>query len=282
MFVLKIGGAAGLDHEALCQDIAALWRSGAQLVIVHGGSADTDVLAQQLNHAPRTIVTPSGHHSRYTDRQTLEIFAMATARLNRLLVERLQQLDVPAFGMSGVDGRLLQARRKATLRSVEDGRVRIIRDDWTGSVTGVNKALLRTLLTAGYLPIIAPLAISDGGEMVNVDGDRAAAAIAGALQAETLVLLSNVAGLMRNFPDPTTVVAQLSQAELAAAGEWAQGRMKKKLMGAQEALSAGVGTVVIGDGRRATPLQDALAGHGTTISAAGVQQPALAAVEAHA
>ena len=282
MFVLKIGGAAGLDHEALCQDIAAVWRSGGQLVIVHGGSADTDALAQQLGHTPRTIVTPSGHVSRYTDRQTLEIFAMATARLNRLLVERLQQLGVPAFGLSGVDGRVLQARRKAMLRSVEDGRVRIIRDDWTGSVTGVNEPLLNTLLTTGYVPVIAPLAISDQGEMVNVDGDRAAAAIAGALQAETLILLSNVAGLMRNFPDPTTMVARLSQTELDAAAEWAQGRMKKKLMGAQEALSAGVSTVVIGDGRRPTPLQDALAGHGTTISATSVLLPTFAATEAHA
>ncbi len=265
MLVVKIGGAAGIDHAALCEDIYQLWSERIPMVIVHGGSADTDALAVQLNHPQRTLVTPSGHVSRYTDRQTLEIFAMATARINRLLVERLQGLGVDAVGLSGIDGRLLEARRKPAQRSVEHGRVRLVRDDWTGTVTNVNSRLLRLLVDAGHLPIIAPLAISTEGEMLNVDGDRAAAALAGALQADTLLLLSNVAGLLRHFPDEHSLVRHLDQSELSAAAEWAQGRMKKKLMGAGEALAAGVTTTIIGDARRQQPIRDALNGYGTTI-----------------
>jgi [amino group carrier protein]-L-2-aminoadipate 6-kinase len=272
MIVIKIGGAAGVSHEGLCRDIQQLLYAGERMVIVHGGSAETDALAERLDHPPRFITTPSGHVSRYTNRQTLEIFVMATARINRALVERLQGLGVNAIGLSGIDGRLMKARRKDAIRSVENGRVRLIRDDWTGSVTNVNVALLRTLIDSGYLPVIAPLAISERGEMLNVDGDRAAAAIAGALHADTLLLLSNVAGLMRHFPDESSLVTHMSHHELESAMAWAQGRMKKKILGAEEALSRGVRTVIIGDGRRVLPIQDALNGSGTIIGEVPAQR----------
>ncbi len=266
MLVIKIGGAAGLDHDALCRDIQTLWQRGEQIVVVHGGGADTDALAEQLDHPPRFITTPSGHTSRYTDRQTLEIFAMATARINRTLVERLQGLGVNAFGLSGIDGRVMQARRKEAIRSVEDGRVRILRDDWTGTLTGVNGDLLRMLIDHGYLPVVAPLAISECGEMLNIDGDRAAGAIAAALGADTLLLLSNVPGLMHHFPDETTLVRQIDRSDLEEAATWAQGRMKKKIMGAGEALREGVKKVIIGSGQTLQPIQEAINGAGTTIS----------------
>jgi acetylglutamate/LysW-gamma-L-alpha-aminoadipate kinase len=266
MLVIKIGGAAGLDHDALCRDIATLWERGERMVIVHGGGAETDALAERLDHPPRFITTPSGHTSRYTDRHTLEIFAMATARINRTLVERLQALGVNAIGLSGIDGRALQARRKEAVRSVEGERVRIIRDDWTGTVTGVNAELLHLLIEHGYLPIIAPLALSERGEMLNVDGDRAAAAVAVALQADTLLLLSNVPGLLRHFPDENTLVTRLDRAEIDEAATWAQGRMKKKIMGAAEALNGGVKTVIIGSGQQLEPIQNVVNGAGTTIT----------------
>lgn len=265
MLVIKIGGAAGLDHDALCQDIALLWAQGQRMVIVHGGGAETDALAQRLDHPPRIITTPGGHISRRTDRQTLEIFAMATARINRTLVERLQALDVNALGLSGIDGRLMAARRKDAIRSMENGRVRMVRDDWTGTITTINAVLLNLLAEQSYLPVVAPLAISERGEMLNVDGDRAAAMIAGALHADTLLLLSNVPGLLQHFPDESSLVPHVRRDELETAASWAQGRMRKKIMGAAEALRDGVGSVTLGDGRRATPIQSALDGTGTTI-----------------
>lgn len=266
MLVIKIGGAAGIDTDALCREIAALWHEGQPLIVVHGGSEATNRLAAQLDHPPRFVTTAAGHTSRYTDRRTLEIFAMATAGINRSLVERLQSLGVNALGLSGLDGGLITARRKDTIRVVENGRQRILRDDWTGAPRQVNAELLRLLLAHSYLPIVAPLATSEQGALLNVDGDRAAAAIAGALEAETLLLLSNVAGLLRRFPDESTLVTQLRRGELEAASEWAQSRMKKKLLGAAEALNAGVRRVIIGDGRREQPIRSALDGAGTIIS----------------
>jgi acetylglutamate/LysW-gamma-L-alpha-aminoadipate kinase len=121
------------------------------------------------------------------------------------------------------------------------------------------------LLKAGYLLVIAPVAVSEKGEALNVDADRAAAMIASALKAETLILLTAVPGLMRNFPDESTLIRQLSQNQLADASEAAQGRMKKKVLGAEEALKGGVCRVIIADGRIQNPISAALAGNGTVI-----------------
>lgn len=266
MLVIKLGGAAGIDPTSLSVEIAALWNTGVPCILVHGGGAETDQLAARLDHPMRTVTTPSGHVSRYTDRATLEIFAMATARINRVIVESLQRHGVNAFGLSGLDGRLLTARRKEVVRSVEGDKVRLLRDDWTGSVARANGALLQMLLDQGYLPVVAPLAVSERGEMLNVDGDRAAAAVAVAVGADTLLLLSNVPGLLRDVADPASLIHQLHPGELEAVQTFAHGRMKKKLMGAGEALHGGVRRVVIGDARRAQPIGDALAGVGTVIA----------------
>lgn len=186
-------------------------------------------------------------------------------KVNSLLTEQLQMLGVNAFGLCGLDGRLLQATRKDSIQSVENGKRKIIRDDYTGKIDTVNSELIHLLLTAGYLPVIAPVAVSGKGEALNVDADRAAAMVASALKANTLILLTAVPGLMRNFPDESTLIRQLPQSQLAAAGEMAQGRMKKKVLGAEEALRGGVSRVVIADGRIDKPISAALTGSGTVI-----------------
>lgn len=267
MITIKVGGGVGIDYDALCADIADHWRVGRRLVLVHGGSHETNLLAEQLGHPPYFVTSPSGFTSRYTDRATLEIFMMAyNGKVNTLLVERLQRLGVNAVGLSGLDGRLLAGRRKATIRIIEGGKQRVLRDDWTGTVEQVNTELLTLLLTNGYLPVVAPLAASADGEAINVDGDRAAAAVAAALGAEALLLLSNVPGLLRAFPDESTLIPLIAREEIAAFLPVAQGRMKKKVLGASEALDAGVQRIVIGDARLDKPISRALAGQGTVIA----------------
>ena len=266
MIVVKIGGVEGLGIETLCADVANLIRNGEQVVLVHGGSHETNVISEQLGKPPRFVTSVSGHVSRYTDRETLEIFAMVVAgRVNKLLVERLQGLGVNAVGLSGPDGRLLEGQRKSSLKIVEHGKRKVLRGEWSGVIQQVNVPLLRLLLDHGYTPVIAPLAISHQGEMVNVDGDRAAAAVAAALGAETLVLLSNVPGLLRDFPDEGSLIRSIGRGEVETYFPYAQGRMKKKLLGAREALEGGVGRVVLGDGRIESPVSQALAGKGTVI-----------------
>lgn len=267
MIVVKIGGTEGVDFGAVCRDTAALLAQGKQLVMVHGGSAEANNLGEKLGSPPRFLTSPSGYTSRYTDRGTLEIFMMAVnGKVNSLLVEQIQSLGVNAIGLSGLDGRLMTATRKATVQVIEDGKRKVIRDDFTGKVEQVNERLLRTLLEQGYLPVVAPLAISPAGEALNVDADRAAAMIAAALQAESLILLTAAPGLMRNFPDESSLIDSLSRQNLPQALEYAQGRMKKKVLGAEEALQGGVKQVVIADGRVEDPISRALAGKGTVIA----------------
>lgn len=262
--VTKLGGAEGIDIPAFCADAAEVVRSGRPLVIVHGGSHNTNMLSEQLNHPPVFITSPSGHTSRRTDRRTLEIFQMACrGQLNQRIVEELQRRGVNAVGLSGMDGRLWEGSRKSTVRAVVDGRVMMIRDDYTGTVDRVNTGLIRTLLEAGFTPVISPPAISTDSEPINVDADRAAAMTAAALGAETLLLLSNVPGLLREFPDESTLIPTVARGEIERFAGFAQGRMKKKVLGAGEALAGGVGRVVIADARAATPIRSALAGAGT-------------------
>jgi [amino group carrier protein]-L-2-aminoadipate 6-kinase len=269
MIVIKIGGTTGINFDSVTADVAAHVQAGQRLVVVHGGSGETNAISEQLGHPPQFVTSPSGFTSRYTDRATLEIFAMVTCgKINTLIVERLQKLGVNALGLSGVDGRLMLARRKDAIRIVDPatGRQRMLRDDYTGKIETVNGGLLRLLLDAGYTPVIAPLAVSTEGEAVNVDADRAAAMIAGAVRADQLILLSNVPGLLRQFPDESTLITHIPKEQVEQSLEFAEGRMKKKVLGAREALGLGVRQVVFGDGRLAAPLADALAGKGTVIS----------------
>jgi acetylglutamate/LysW-gamma-L-alpha-aminoadipate kinase len=267
MLTIKVGGSAGIDYDALCDDLAARWAQGERMVLVRGGSAATNRLAEAVGRPPRFVTSPTGYTSRYTDRPTLELFLMAAAGLvNKELVERLQRRGVNAVGLSGLDGRLLEGKRKAVLRIVEEGKPKVLRDDWTGTIERVNDSLLRMLSEGGYLPVVAPLAASEQGEALNVDGDRAAAAIATALRAETLLLLSNVPGLLRAFPDESSLIAHIPRNEIERYLQFAKGRMKKKILGAEEALAGGVQRVILADARVAAPISQALAGKGTVIS----------------
>jgi acetylglutamate/LysW-gamma-L-alpha-aminoadipate kinase len=269
VIVIKAGGSKGLDLQAVCDDIAALVGQKEPVVLVHGGSQETNDISQKLGRPPRFVTSASGHVSRYSDRETLEIFAMVVGgRINTLLVERLQRCGVNALGLTGLDGRLLEAQRKSTLRVIEKGKSLVLRGDFSGRIERVNVSLLELILQAGYVPVVAPLAISAQGDALNVDADRAAGAIGAALRADTVIILSNVPGLLRDFPDETSLIRTipLHQAQ-EFMDRYAQGRMKKKILGAIEALQEGAKRVIIADGRVAQPVFRALQGHGTVLAA---------------
>lgn len=267
MIVIKIGGGEGIGFDTLADDVAELVRAGQRLVIVHGASHATNTLADQLGQPAQFITSPSGHTSRRTDRRTLEIFQMACRGIvNQAAVVSLLKRGVDAVGISGIDAGLWRGSRKTAVRAVEDGRVRIIRDDYTGAVDRVNTRPLTTLLDAGFTPVISPPALSEDFEPINIDADRAAAQTAVALGAATLILLTNVPGLLREFPDESTLLGSVSRAELPRAEELAKGRMKKKVLAASEALEGGVQRVVISDARRTRPISSALAGQGTVFA----------------
>jgi acetylglutamate/LysW-gamma-L-alpha-aminoadipate kinase len=273
ILVVKIGGGAGLDMARCAADLAALAKA-RPVVVVHGVSDMMNRLCEERGIPVRTITSPNGHSSRYTDAATRDVFVEAAGRVNEELSGLLRELEIPTPNPSPLrkegDTNYLpnvyvRAERKDAIRAVVDGRIRMIRDDYSGTITGADAAGLLELLQQGITPVVPPLATSTDG-LLNVDGDRAAAAIAGALGAADLVILSNVRGLYKQFPDEGSFVTQVNRAQLDQALEWAQGRMKRKVLGAQEALKGGVARVIIGDGRVDNPVSQALGGAGTTFS----------------
>ncbi len=268
MIVIKVGGADGIDYAPLLDDLAARTRRLGRVdwVLVHGASDATNRLQEALGTPPEFVTSVSGHVSRRTDARTLDAFAMASGRLNLRLVEGLQKRGVNAVGLTGTDGRLLEGRRKSAIKVVDpDGRRRVIRDDFTGTVDRVNRALLDLMLQHGYAPVVTVPAISDEGEAVNADADRAAAAVAGALDADALVILTNVPGLLRDVEDPSSLIREVPASKVADVEAYAKGRFTKKLMGAREALATGVGRVVFASANEAAPVTAAMDGGGTHI-----------------
>jgi acetylglutamate/LysW-gamma-L-alpha-aminoadipate kinase len=260
ILVVKLGGGEGLDLDASCDDLANTARN-RPMVVLHGVSALANRMCEEAGHPVQMLTSPSGHSSRYTDPITRDIFVQASEIANREVVERLRARGINAIGLTGNETAILGERKKA-VRAIVAGRVRVVHDDYSGSISGVDSDRIIQLLQAGYVPVLPPMATSEDG-LLNIDGDRAAAAVASALRANELVILSNVRGLYRNFPDEASFVGQVSSQQFGSALEWAQGRMKRKVLGAQEALDGGVARVIIGDGRVSSPVRQALAGQGT-------------------
>jgi len=257
VLVVKLGGGAGLNLAWCADDLAELALQRL-LVVVHGVSERLNRLCAERGVAVRTLISPSGHTSRYTDAATRDLFVEAAQASSAELRQALAERGVQAVPIEGA----ILGQRKEAVRAVVDGRVRVIRDDYSGMICGVQPAPILEALRAGLVPILPPLASSPDG-FLNVDGDRASAAVAASLRASELVILSNVRGLYRSWPDDTSLVARVPQAQLEAALAWAEGRMKRKVLGAQEALQGGVGRVIIGDGRQPQPIRAALGGQGT-------------------
>jgi acetylglutamate/LysW-gamma-L-alpha-aminoadipate kinase len=258
--VLKIGGGRGIDSDSALRNLADRIQRGESWVLVHGTSAAADALAEQVGYPARTLTTAGGHTSRYTDPRTLEIFCAAAASVNQQLVAQLASQGIRAVGLAGPN--IIHARRKSALRALVNGRQMVVRDDYTGTITAIEADLLRLLLDEGFTPVIAPVALGEEGERLNVDGDLAAANIANALNAETLMILSNVPGLLRDLNDPASIISSFSLTELDHYDNFANGRMKKKLLAAQ---TAETDRVILSDARIEAPLDAARAGAGTHI-----------------
>lgn len=264
MLVIKLGGGLGISPEFLVDELVEM---NERCVIVHGASGELDSVCRRMGMEPRFIESPSGHTSRYTDAAMLEVFTMVYAGLaNKRLVALMQQKGINAVGLAGVDGRLLVGRRKRAIRSRVGEKTIVIRDDHSGRVERVNTALLETLLEAGYVPVVTFPALTPEGELINVDGDRAGAVIAGSLGAEEYVILTNVPGLLGNVHDPGSIVHTIPFGEIERYMGMARGRMKKKLLGAREAVEMGVMRVSISAANVESPVSKARRGHGTVIS----------------
>jgi acetylglutamate kinase len=235
--VIKYGGAA-MDRAPLArpfaQDVALLLHSGISPVIVHGGGPQVTEVSTQLG-----IETTFVDGLRVTDAATLDVATMVLAgKLNTGVVSSLLSGDVPAVGLSGVDGGLLLARRQ---EAPDLGFV--------GEVVRVNAGVARTLMDKEYVPVIASIAMDETGQAYNVNADAVAAELAVALEAEKLVFINDVPGVIGPGGDLLSELGAQEVLDLLAEGEAIQGGMIPKLESAVRALKAGVGRVHLVDGR---------------------------------
>ena len=269
--VVKVGGARAVDPAGAIDDVAALVDAGRDVVVVHGGSTAVDDTLDDLGEEPTYVETPDGVVGRFTDERTMEVFSMVLpGKLNTDLTTALRNAGVDAVGLSGVDGGLLTGPRKSAVRVIEDGKKKIKRGDHSGKITAVNTDLLDTLLGDGYTPIVTVPMLADDGVAVNADADRAAAAVAGALGAD-LVVLTDVEGVYADPDDPSTLIESVTTPEeFDGLKDAADGFMRKKVMAAEEALHAGAPTVVVASANADAPITAALDGGGTHVAANAV------------
>jgi len=179
-----------------------------------------------------------------------------SGKINKTIVCMLQKNGINAIGLSGIDGKIIQAERKKKLLIInEKGRKQAIDGGYTGKITNVNASLLKSLLEQGYTPVISPIAISEEFDCLNVDGDRAAAYVAGKIQSDKVLFLTNVDGLLMD----EKLVKNLTLDEAKAIIPKVGFGMEKKILAATEALDMGVKEALIANGQRENPISAAIA-----------------------
>jgi [amino group carrier protein]-L-2-aminoadipate/L-glutamate 6-kinase len=262
--VVKVGGSLMKSGPppGLLDDVASLAKSN-QLALVHGGGDMVTEIAEKLGKEQKFVVSPEGIRSRYTDRETAEIYTMVmSGMVAKRLVLLLGERGVRAVSVTGLDGSLLVAKRKKKLVIVDErGRKMLIEGGYTGRVETVNPGLVDALESAGFLPVVSPVASSEESEPLNIDGDRAASALAIGTRADAVVFVTNVGGLMMD----EKLVERLSPREAKAVLPRVGFGMQKKVMAAAEAVEGGVKEAVICSGNVPQPVTSALAHRECTV-----------------
>jgi acetylglutamate/LysW-gamma-L-alpha-aminoadipate kinase len=266
MIVLKIGGDVFKERldSGLSTDIKNIL-AVEKLVMIHGGGDEVTEIAEKLGKKQTFIFSPGRIKSRYTDRETVEIYTMVMAgKINKEIVKFLLGEEIPAVGLAGIDAFLLRAKRKKRLIIIDErNRKRIIDGGFTGKIYQVNNELLKLLTDNGFVPVISPIAIGEEHELLNVDSDRAAANIAGSLKADKIVFLTDVPGVLMKGEK----IGKLSVREAELLLPKIGAGMKKKIIASVEAVKAGVNEAIIASGFVNEPVTKAINRHmGTVIS----------------
>lgn len=240
IIVVKYGGSAMIDEElkrSVIEDVVLLKLVGFKPIIVHGGGKEISRWVGKVGMEPHFF-----NGFRVTDEDTMEIVEMVLNKVNKSLVEKVESLGVRAIGISGKDGGLLKVEKKKV-----DG------EDigYVGDVVSVNPKVLHDLLEKDFLPIVAPTGLDDAFNTYNVNADDAASAIAQAMQAEKLAFLSDVAGVLEDKDDPSTLISELHVSEVKKLIDDGiiAGGMIPKILNCVDVIENGVQRVHILDGR---------------------------------
>lgn len=236
--VIKYGGNAMINDklkDSVIRDIVLLSLIGVKVVLVHGGGPEITDMLQKIGKTSEFV-----NGLRVTDKETADIVQMVLAgKINKSLVNMIQIKGGKSIGLSGMDGHMIEARAK-------DERL-----GYVGEITGVNVAPILDVIEKGYIPVISTVGCDSEGNVYNINADTAAAKIAGELHAESLITLTDIAGILRDKDDPSTLIPQIlvSQAPELIADGVISGGMIPKVECCTNAIKWGVHKVFIIDGR---------------------------------
>ena len=236
--VVKYGGNAMINEQLkqqVMEDIVLLWLIGVKIVLVHGGGPEISELMDKLGKKPTFV-----NGLRVTDKETVDIVQMVLAgKVNKTLVNLLEMKGGKAMGISGMDGRLIEAKMK----NPDLGYV--------GEITKIHISPVLDLLEKGYIPVISTVGCDKQGNAYNINGDTAAAYIAGAMNAERLIMMTDIDGILRDRNDPTTLIRELTtiEAKQLEKDGVISGGMLPKVECCIKAINEGVKNVIIMDGR---------------------------------
>ncbi len=238
ILVVKYGGNAMVNQtlkEQVMEDIVLLHLIGVKVVLVHGGGPEISEMMAKLGKKPEFV-----DGLRVTDKETVDIVQMVLAgKINKSLVNYLEMKGGKAMGVSGMDGKLIEAKMK-------DARL-----GYVGEITNINIDCVKDLLNNGYIPVISTVGCDGEGNVYNINGDTAAARIAGALNAERLIMMTDIAGILKDKDDPSTLIPEITieQAKKLFNEGVIQGGMIPKVNCCIDAIGHGVKNVIIMDGR---------------------------------
>ena len=237
IIVVKYGGNAMINEEIkqqVMEDIVLLHLIGVKIVLVHGGGPEINDLMQRLGMQPKFV-----DGLRVTDKETVDVVQMVLAgKVNKTLVNLLEMQGGKAMGISGMDGRLIEAEPKNEKLG------------FVGNITKVNITPVTDLLEKGYIPVVSTVGCDDQGNTYNINGDTAAAYIASALGAERLIMMTDIAGILADKNDPSTLIPELTVKEARRLFDEGiiSGGMIPKVNCCIDAIERGVNNVIVMDG----------------------------------
>lgn len=250
VIVVKYGGHAMVNEElkkAVMQDVLLMKFVGMHPIIVHGGGPEITGMLQRLGKESEFV-----DGMRITDRETMDIAEMVlVGKINKAIVAELNGLGGKAVGLSGKDANLLEAKKKFGKKKLDNGQFENVDIGYVGTVDKVNPELLFNLMEQGYIPVVSPIGVGSEGESYNINADYVAGALASALAADKLILLTDVQGIFEDFQDRDSLISELlvSQVKDKIEAGVISGGMIPKVECCVEALEAGVGKAHIIDGR---------------------------------
>ncbi|RLG59938.1 MAG: acetylglutamate kinase [Candidatus Hydrothermarchaeota archaeon] len=248
--VIKYGGHAMIDEKAKAwtiEDTILLKYIGMKPVIVHGGGPEITKAMEKLGKKPKFI-----EGLRVTDKETLEIVKMVlVGKINTDIVSKINAMGGNAVGLSGKDAQLIIAEKKAPLKIISEGVEKEVDLGYVGEPKRVNPEIIEILTSHGYIPVVSPLGLTEGGDVLNLNADTVAGEIASALKAKKLIILTDVPGVLRDLEDESTLLKEIKKEEVKDLIEQKiiKGSMLPKIKACVKALDNGVEKTHIIDGR---------------------------------